>query len=275
MSATAHNPAQPVAIRAEGLRKRYQLGEHRSLQQTVASLLRRRTAPVIFEALTGVDLTCHRGEAIGIVGINGSGKSTLLQILAGTIVPTGGEMRVWGRVLPLLAVGQGFHPELTGRENVILFASSLGFRPQTISERMDAVTEFAELERHIDTPTKRFSSGMISRLSFAVGITFPADIYVFDEVLAVVDGEFQARCLEEIKGLHAAGRTVIFVSHNRNQVAEVCERVVWLEAGAVRDQGPTSDVLVEYEREHGSATPERPGARRRFRAPGSRRSPAR
>ena len=272
MSATAHDAAPPIAIRAEGLRKRYQLGEHRSLQQTVASLLRRRATTVTFEALAGVDLTCHRGEAIGLVGINVSGKSTLLQILAGMIVPTGGEMRVWGRVLPLLAVGQGFHPELTGRENVTLFASSLGFPPKTVAERMDAVMEFAELESHIDTPTKRFSSGMISRLSFAVGIIFPADIYVFDEVLAVVDGEFQARCLEEIKGLHAAGRTVIFVSHNRNQVAEVCERVFWLEAGVVREHGPTADVLDQYEREHGRASAERPRARRRFRGPRPSRS---
>ena len=267
--ATTAESARPVAVRAEGLRKGYRLGEHRSLQQTVASLLRRRAAPTGFEALAGVDLTCHRGEAIGIVGINGSGKSTLLQILAGTTLPTSGEMRVFGRVLPLLAVGQGFHPELTGRENVTLFASSLGFRPQMIAERMDAVTDFAELERHIDTPTKRFSSGMISRLSFAVGITFPADIYVFDEVLAVVDGEFQARCLGEIKGLHAAGRTVIFVSHNRTQVTNVCDRVVWLEAGAVRDHGPTADVLEAYEREHGSVTTGGPGTRRRFRAPSS------
>ena len=269
MSATAHDPAPPIALRTKGLRKRYRLGEHRSLQQTVAGLMNRRSAPVTFEALAGVDLICHRGEALGIVGINGSGKSTLLQILAGTIVPTGGEMRVWGRVLPLLAVGQGFHPDLTGRENVTLFAASLGFPPETVAERMDTVMEFAELETHIDTPTKRFSSGMISRLSFAVGMTFPADIYVFDEVLAVVDGEFQARCLEEIKGLHTAGRTVIFVSHNRNQVAEVCDRVVWLESGAVREQGPTADVLEAYEREHGRATVERPRARRsRFRAKG-------
>jgi lipopolysaccharide transport system ATP-binding protein len=150
-----------------------------------------------------------------------------------------------------MAVGQGFHPELTGRENVTLFSSSLGFPPRTIAQRMDAVTNFAELDRHIDTPVKRFSSGMISRLSFAIGIMFPADIYVFDEVLAVVDGEFQARCLEEIKRLHGAGRTVIFVSHNRNQVAEVCERVIWLERGIVRDEGPTDDVLQGYEREHG------------------------
>ncbi len=143
------------------------------------------------EALLDVDFTVWRGEAVAIVGTNGSGKSTLLQLLAGTTLPTRGIMRVHGRVLPLLAVGLGFHPELTGRENVTLFASSLGIPRRTIESRMEDVTAFAELERHMDTPVKRFSSGMMSRLSFAIAVQFPADIYVFDEVLAVVDGEFQ------------------------------------------------------------------------------------
>jgi ABC-type polysaccharide/polyol phosphate transport system ATPase subunit len=155
-------------------------------------------------------------------------------------------MEVHGRVLPLLAVGTGFHPELTGRENVTLFASSLGVPREAIAERMDAVGEFAEIERHMDTPVKRFSSGMISRLSFAIAMQFPADIYVFDEVLAVVDGEFQQRCLAEIKNLHAQGRTVIFVSHSLDQVREVCERVMWLDSGRVHDVGLTNEVLAAY-----------------------------
>jgi lipopolysaccharide transport system ATP-binding protein len=150
-------------------------------------------------------------------------------------------------VMPLLAVGQGFHPELTGRENVTLFAASLRIPRDVIEQRMDAVAAFAELELHMDTPVKRFSSGMISRLSFAVAMQFPSDVYVFDEVLAVVDGEFQARCLDEIKRLHAEGRTVMFVSHNRDQVAEVCDRVIWLEDGKVRQVGPTIEVLEAYE----------------------------
>jgi lipopolysaccharide transport system ATP-binding protein len=125
-----------------------------------------------------VDLTVPRGEAIGLVGTNGSGKSTLLQIVAGTTLPTEGEVRVCGRVLPLLAVGHGFHPDLTGRENVTLFASSLGIPRATIEDQMEAVTAFAELEHHLDTPVKRFSSGMVSRLSFAIAVQFPADIYV-------------------------------------------------------------------------------------------------
>jgi len=200
------------------------------------------------EALCGVDFTVQRADSFGIVGTNGSGKSTVLQILAGTILPTGGKMEVHGRVLPLLAVGTGFHPELTGTENVRLFAASLGIPRDVIESRMDAVAEFAELERHMDTPIKRFSSGMLSRLSFAIAMQFPADIYVFDEVLAVVDGEFQHRCLAEIRNLHAQGRTVIFVSHSLDQVAEVCQRVMWLDGGRVRELGPTDGVLDDYAR---------------------------
>ena len=198
MEAAARNGSRPAAVSTSGLRKQYRLGEHQSLRLSMSRLLRRgQTELPVFEALAGVDFTCYRGESLGIVGTNGSGKSTLLQILAGTTLPTGGEMRVWGRVVPLLAVGHGFHPELTGRENVTLFATSLGIPHKAVAERMDAVTAFAELERHMDTPVKRFSFGMMSRLSFAISMQCPADIYVFDEVLATVDGEFQARCLDE------------------------------------------------------------------------------
>src|SRR3954453_21925554 len=249
MAAAAHqNGTRPVAITARSLSKHYSLGELQSLKRTVKRLagLSRGWAPRDLAALEGIDFTVHRGDAVGLVGTNGSGKSTLLQILAGTTLPTGGEMEVHGRVVPLLAVGTGFHPDLTGRENVTLFASSLGIPRAAISERMDAVAEFAELERHMDTPVKRFSSGMLSRLSFAIAMQFPADIYVFDEVLAVVDGEFQARCIEAIRALHRDGRTVIFVSHSLDQVADVCERVLWLESGRVHEIGPTDQVLEAY-----------------------------
>src|SRR5436309_1042196 len=232
----------PPAIVAESLSKCYRLGELQSLQQTMNHLVRRKPQQgSMIDAVSGLDFTVWRGEAFGIVGTNGSGKSTLLQILAGTIVPTGGSMTVRGRVLPLLAVGTGFHPELTGRENVTLFASSLGVPRAAIVGRIDAVAEFAEIEQHMDTPVKRFSSGMLSRLSFAIAMQFPADIYVFDEVLAVVDGEFQNRCLKEICRLQQAGRTVIFVSHDLDQVAEVCQRVMWLERGLLEQVGPTTE----------------------------------
>jgi lipopolysaccharide transport system ATP-binding protein len=249
----ARNGSGAPAVVAEGLRKDYQLGAHQSLGRTLRRLTRRSTAATPFLALDGVDFTCHTGEALGIVGMNGSGKSTLLQILAGTTLPTAGEMRLRGRVIPLLAVGQGFHPELSGTENVMLFASSLQIPRRTIEEGMDAVTAFAELEDHMETPVKRYSSGMISRLSFAVAMQFPADIYVFDEVLAVVDNEFQARCLSAIKKLRDSGSTVFFVSHNMEQVREVCDRVLWLERGRVQDIGPTEDILTRYARAHAAA----------------------
>jgi ABC-type polysaccharide/polyol phosphate transport system ATPase subunit len=247
--AVTDDRVRPTAVSARGIGKHYRLGQLRSLKQTTRKLLRRpQIAGPGLEALAGVTFNVDRGEAIGLVGTNGSGKSTLLQILAGTTLPTAGVMHVHGRVLPLLAVGLGFHPDLTGQENVTLFASSLGIPRRTIAERMEAVTAFAELGRHMDTPVKRFSSGMTSRLSFAVAVQFPADIYIFDEVLAVVDGEFLDRCLHAIKDLHDAGRTVFFVSHSLNQVADVCERVIWFENGTMRQVGPADVLLPLYER---------------------------
>jgi ABC-type polysaccharide/polyol phosphate transport system ATPase subunit len=249
MAAALHqNGSKPVAIEARSLSKHYRLGELVSLKQTIKRFghLAGVQEPPGLEALDSVDFTVYRGDAFGIVGGNGSGKSTLLQVLAGTTLPTGGEMEVHGHVVPLLAVGTGFHPELTGRENVTLFASSLGIPAGIIEDRMDAVADFAGIERHMDTPVKRFSSGMLARLSFAIAMQFPADIYVFDEVLAVVDAEFQHRCLEEIRRLHREGRTVIFVSHSLDQVADVCERVLWLDSGRVHELGATDEVLEAY-----------------------------
>jgi len=246
------------AVLASGVRKQYRLGELETLKRRLGRVIgrSREAGPQTLEALGGVDFAVAQGEALGIVGRNGSGKSTLLQILAGTTLPTSGLIKVRGRVLPLLAVGQGFHPELTAAENVMLFASSLGIPRRTIEARMEDVAEFAELDpAHMTTPVKRFSSGMTSRLSFATAVQFPSDIYIFDEVLAVIDGEFQARCLTEIRRLHAEGRTILFVSHHRNQMEAVCERIIWLEKGVVRETGPTIEVLDAYEHIHGADGP--------------------
>jgi homopolymeric O-antigen transport system ATP-binding protein len=251
MTAAVSNGGRPKAVLAEDLSKHYRLGELHNLRKTVNRLLMRpQQGNAGLEALSEVNFTVSRGDSFGIVGTNGSGKSTLLQILAGTTLPTGGMLEVTGRVLPLLAVGTGFHLELTGRENVSLFGSSLGIPRAAIEGRMDRVAEFAELERHMDTPVKRFSSGMLARLSFAIAVLFPADIYVFDEVLAVVDGEFQARCIAEIKELHRQGRTVIFVSHSLDQVAAVCERTLWLDRGGIAGLGATGEVLDAYGAAH-------------------------
>ena len=241
-----------VAIEAAGLSKRYRLGNLYSLNRTVATILRRplEGRNPAFDALSEIDLTVNRGETIGIVGTNGAGKSTLLQILAGTTLPTAGSLTVRGRVLPLLAVGLGFHPELTGRENVMLFGVNVGIPISEIRERMDDIIAFSGVGVHIDTPVKRFSSGMASRLSVAVAVQFPSDIYIFDEVLAVVDSEFQDLCLQEIRHLHEVGRTIFFVSHSRAQVEAVCSRVMWLEKGAVREFGSAATVLDAYHSAH-------------------------
>jgi lipopolysaccharide transport system ATP-binding protein len=249
MRSPSQSSPDRVALEARTIGKRYRLGEHRSLRQTVGHLTGRGDGTnQTLQALDRVSFSVRRGEAFGIVGGNGSGKSTLLQIISGISVPSNGSMTVRGRVLPLLAVGTGFHPELTGRENVTLFGTVLGVPRPVISERMDAIAAFAELERHLDTPNKRYSDGMQARLSFAVAMLFPADIYLFDEVLAVVDGEFQARCLVEIKRLSESGRTVVFVSHNLDQVRELCHRAMWMQDGHIHQIGSTETVIGAYER---------------------------
>jgi ABC-type polysaccharide/polyol phosphate transport system ATPase subunit len=236
-----------AAIEAHNLVKRYRLNEHYSLRLTLDLLRGRHEAPDMLNALDDVSFAAERGECLGVVGGNGSGKSTLFQLIGGITLPTAGSMRVEGTVLPLLAVGTGFHPELTGRENVELFGSILGLPLEVIEERMDEIVAFAELERHMDTPNKRYSSGMQARLSFAVATQFPADIYLFDEVLAVVDGEFRTRCLAEIRRLADDGGTVLFVSHDLDQVSELCDRAMWMQTGRLRAMGPAGEVLSDYE----------------------------
>jgi ABC-2 type transport system ATP-binding protein len=235
------------AVVAENVGKTYRLGETLRLEGTLRSLLRMTREPKRFEALQNVSFSARQGECFGIVGTNGSGKSTVLQILAGITLPTAGRMTVRGSVLPLLAVGAGFHHELTGRENAFLYGTILGLDRELIVSRLDQISQFAELERHFETPLKRYSSGMQSRLCFAIAMLFPAAIYCFDEVLAVVDGEFKDRCLREIRALADAGSTVFFISHDLNQVRTLCDRVLWLEQGVVRELGAPYDLLDRYE----------------------------
>src|SRR3954454_10126020 len=236
-----------VAIRASHLGKTYRLGER--LRLGGASTRRLRRQPVhqtTVAALDDVTFDVYQGESLGVVGVNGSGKSTFLQILSRAVVPSRGSLAVRGRVLPMLSVGAGFHGELTGRENVVLQGAILGVPRGAVLVRMDDIMEFAGLERHADTPLKRYSTGMQSRLSFAIGMRFPADIYIFDEVLAVVDGAFRDRCLDEIQRLVGSGPTVLFVSHDLGQVSRLCERTVWLHRGGVKAISRTAGVLDMY-----------------------------
>jgi len=235
-------------VSARNVSKVYRLGEHLRLANTLGRLVRRPSASDGFEALHDVSFDVRPGECFGIVGDNGSGKSTVLHVMAGITTPSSGSMLVRGRVLPLLAVGAGFHPELTGRENAVLFGTILGLERDVIAQRIDDIAAFAEVERHFDTPLKRYSQGMQSRLSFAIGMLFPAENYCFDEVLAVVDGEFRERCAAEIGQLATSGQCVFFVSHDLDQVGELCDRVLWMESGRVRELGASATVLERYAR---------------------------
>jgi ABC-type polysaccharide/polyol phosphate transport system ATPase subunit len=233
---------------AKDLSKTYRLGELLRMETTLRSLLRRGPPRATFEALRGVSFEAWQGECFGVVGTNGSGKSTVLQVIAGITCPTSGSVAVRGTVLPLLAVGAGFHLELTGRENSFLYGTILGLDRRVIESRLDDIAAFAELERHFDTPLKRYSHGMQSRLCFAIAMLFPANVYCFDEVLAMIDGEFRDRCLSELSSLAATGSTVFFVSHDLEQVAGLCDRVMWLQNGEVCEIGEPEEVVDRYSR---------------------------
>ncbi len=200
-----------------------------------------------FWALKDVNFEVREGEVLGIIGRNGAGKSTLLKILSRITEPTGGRVTLRGRVASLLEVGTGFHPELTGRENIYLNGAILGMTRAEIRRKFDAIVAFAEVERFLDTPVKRYSSGMYVRLAFAVAAHLEPEILIVDEVLAVGDAEFQKKCLGKMDEVSRhEGRTVIFVSHNMGVVASLCRTAIWLEKGAVREIGPARPITGEY-----------------------------
>ncbi len=240
-------PANAPAVVARGLGKTFRLGQLLSLRRTVDVLTFRGSRLSTIDAVDDVSFEANPGECLAVLGVNGSGKTTLLQMIAGITVPSRGEMEVRGTVLPLFEIAQAFHIELTGRENVVLFGTVLGLSRRQIDDAMDEVAAFAEVERHIDTPMKRYSMGMRARLSFATALRFPADIYIFDEVLAVVDDRFRARCHDEMRALVEAGRTVLFVSHNMQSVRYLADRGMWLHDGAVEMVGPIAEVAGAYE----------------------------
>jgi lipopolysaccharide transport system ATP-binding protein len=200
-----------------------------------------------FWALKNVSFEVKRGDVFGIIGRNGAGKSTLLKILSRITEPTKGRVRLRGRVASLLEVGTGFHQELTGRENIFLNGAILGMTNQEVRRKFDEIVAFAEVENFLDTPVKRYSSGMYVRLAFAVAAHLEPEILVVDEVLAVGDAEFQKKCLGKMDDVsRREGRTVLFVSHNMSAVATLCSSAIWLDKGEKRLQGPTRDVIHEY-----------------------------
>jgi lipopolysaccharide transport system ATP-binding protein len=263
-----------LAIRADKLGKQYRLGvraPYGTLRDSVVRFVKSplgyfTTRDEKFWALKDVSFDLEPGETLGIVGKNGSGKSTLLKILSRITEPTSGSAWVRGRVGSLLEVGTGFHPELTGRENVFVNGAILGMRRLEIASKFDEIVAFADVDRFIDTPVKHYSSGMQMRLAFAVAAHLEPHILLVDEVLAVGDLAFQKKCLGKMGDVSREGRTVLFVSHQMTQLRRLCARSLWLDGGRVVEDGRTADVINRYEASFMDDVAERPATGRRPRA---------
>jgi lipopolysaccharide transport system ATP-binding protein len=245
-----------TVIRVDGLGKRYRVGERERylalrdvLMRSLTVPLRRgpRRTPDYLWALRDVSFDIARGEIVGLIGRNGAGKTTLLKLLSRITRPTEGFAEIYGRVGSLLEVGTGFHPELTGRENVYLSGAILGMRKSEIVCKFDEIVSFASVERFIDTPLKHFSTGMQMRLAFAVAAHLEPEILLVDEVLAVGDLEFQRKCLGKMSEVTKTGRTIIFVSHQMNQIRRLCQRCIWIDGGRIRLSGSMLEVVSAYE----------------------------
>lgn len=198
-------------------------------------------------ALNDISFDIQQGEVVGIIGRNGAGKSTLLKILSRVTLPTSGSIRARGRIASLLEVGTGFHPELTGRENIYLNGAILGMRKKEITRKLDEIIDFSGCERYIDTPVKRYSSGMYVRLAFAVAAHLDPEIMIIDEVLAVGDGDFQKKCLGKMRSMHAQGRTVLIVSHQMTMITSLCDRGILMKNGRIEFVGTSSDAVLRYQ----------------------------
>jgi lipopolysaccharide transport system ATP-binding protein len=258
-----------IALRVRNLSKQYKIGSvhHDTLRDHLSHIMRK----VIFpnrrgQAATGEDkiwalkdvsFDVRVGEVVGVIGGNGAGKSTLLKILSRITEPTAGYIQTKSRIGALLEVGTGFHPELTGRENIYLNGAILGMKKHDIKRKFDEIVAFAEMEKFLDTPVKRYSSGMYVRLAFAVAVHLEPEILVVDEVLSVGDANFQKRCIGKMESIADEGRTVLFVSHNLRAVQTLCGRGILLQEGRLVDQGPVDDIIQAYSRESNAREAER------------------
>ncbi|ABQ26537.1 ABC transporter ATP-binding protein [Geotalea uraniireducens] len=247
-----------ITIRAENLSKRYNIATAKYRYDTLCDQLadglksvflrkgRSHLAERTFWALKDVSFEVRQGEIVGIIGQNGAGKSTLLKVISRITVPTDGRAEIFGRVGSLLEVGTGFHPELTGRENIYLNGAIIGMKKEEIRRRFDAIVEFAEVGEFLDMPVKRYSSGMYVRLGFAVAAHLEPEILLVDEVLSVGDAAFQKKCLDKIGDAARDGRTVLLISHNMTAVNSLCKRVIWVNGGKIVEDGPTAQIVTRY-----------------------------
>jgi ABC-2 type transport system ATP-binding protein len=235
------------AVVVDHLSKRFRLFRERNLSLKSAVLRGRKSISEDFWAVKDVSFEVPTGNTFGLIGRNGSGKSTLLKTLARILYPDEGTITMQGRVASLLEVGSGFHPELSGRENVYLNGSILGLSRKEIRSRFDEIVDFSGIEKFIDQPVKNYSSGMYVRLGFSVAINVRPDILIVDEIMAVGDGAFRKKSSEKFRDLTSQGRTVIIVSHSMSQLREMCHDVAWLDHGRLREVGPAARVIGHYE----------------------------
>ena len=259
-----NNENRPVAIQINGVKKMYKLGQigGGTLQADLQSWWARargkedpntkigedqRSNGETFMALNGIDLTIYQGEAVGIIGRNGAGKSTLLKLLSQVTAPTEGDIDIYGRIASMLEVGTGFNPEMTGRENVYMNGAILGMTKAEIDAKMEDIIEFSEVREFIDTPVKRYSSGMFVKLAFSVAAHLDSEIMIMDEVLAVGDMAFQKKCLDKMRNVaNQEGRTVLYVSHNMNTIRQLCDRCIVLDKGKVIFEGSVEEAISIY-----------------------------
>lgn len=235
------------SIIVDGVHKKFTLNHAYSLKDTVVSWIRGRRLTSTFEALKGVDVVINEGESVAILGLNGSGKSTLLKLISGVMQPDGGEVLTRGRVAGLIEVGAGFHPELSGRENVFLNAAILGMARREIEERYDEIVAFSEIEPFIDQEVKHYSSGMFMRLAFSVAIHVELDVLLVDEILSVGDAPFREKCRLKFQELIAADKTLVVVSHDMEMVRELCTRGIVIDKGNVVYDGPVEGAIARIE----------------------------
>jgi len=259
-----------IAIRARNVSKSYRI-QHEARPTTFSeSLINKIKRPLArtsetFWALKDVNFDVEKGDVVGIIGRNGAGKSTLLKVLSRITAPTTGEITIRGRVGSLLEVGTGFHPELTGRENIFLNGAILGMKRREIESQFDEIVDFAGVEQFLDTPVKRFSSGMYVRLAFSVAAHLDPEVMIVDEVLAVGDTEFQKKCLGKMQDVARGGKTIFFVSHNMQTVSQLCKSCFLMKSGRLEFSGPTADTIAKYvesqkEIVQDSAPDQRPGS---------------
>lgn len=239
-----------TAIEVEEVSKQFVLRHTRSIKEAFVWLVKGRKGDLSkkFRALSGVNLTIEEGEAVALLGLNGSGKSTLLKHISGVMLPDAGRVRTRGRVAGLIEVGAGFHPDLSGRDNVYLNGAILGMSESQIAERFDSIVGFSEIGQFIDTEVKFYSSGMYLRLAFSVAVHTNPEVFLIDEILAVGDEPFQKKCIAKIKELAAAGKTLVVVSHDLDLVAQICQRGIVLERGVIRFDGPVDEAVAELRR---------------------------